>query len=91
MLQGGSCAGAATVTGIGFSVMPRLRNRAPRTGDSYEQRLKPFDRNVLLGGGIFGVGWDPSGICSGAAYASLGVGNVPVLWAIVGMFVGAYL
>ena len=83
--------GAAVVSGVAFAVMPRIRDAAPLTGDRYERRLKPFDRNVLIGGAVFGVGWGLSGICPGAAYASLGVGNVTILWAIGGMFVGAYL
>ena len=83
--------GAAIVTGIAFAVMPRLRGQAPLTGKAYGRRLKSFDRNVLVGGAIFGVGWGLSGICPGAAYASLGIGNVTILWALVGMFAGAYL
>ncbi|SER89157.1 YeeE/YedE family protein [Natrinema salaciae] len=83
--------GAAIVSGVAFAVMPRIRDSAPLTGDRYERRLKPFDRNVLIGGAIFGVGWGLSGICPGAAYASLGVGNVSILWALAGMFVGSYL
>jgi uncharacterized membrane protein YedE/YeeE len=83
--------GAAIVSGLAFAVMPRIRDRAPLTGDTYERRLKPFDRNVLVGGAIFGVGWGLSGICPGAAYASLGTGNVTILWALAGMFGGAYL
>ncbi|SNZ17949.1 hypothetical protein SAMN06269185_3177 [Natronoarchaeum philippinense] len=83
--------GAAIVTGIAFVVMPRLRDTAPLTGDIYERRLKSFDKNVLIGGGIFGVGWGLSGICPGAAYASLGVGNITILWALAGMFLGAYI
>jgi len=83
--------GAAIVSGLAFALLPRLRERAPLTGDAYVRRLKSFDRNVLIGGGIFGVGWGLSGICPGAAYASLGIGNVTILWAIVGMFAGAYL
>ncbi|MEF8840566.1 MAG: YeeE/YedE family protein [Haloarculaceae archaeon] len=82
--------GAAVVTGVAFLVVPRLRGRAPLTGDVYERRLKQFDRNVLIGGVVFGAGWGLSGICPGAAYASLGIGNWPVLWAIAGMFLGAY-
>ncbi|WP_459191960.1 YeeE/YedE family protein [Halosimplex sp. J119] len=83
--------GAAVVSGTAFALLPRVRDRAPLTGDAYERRLKPFDRNVLIGGAIFGVGWGLSGICPGAAYASLGVGNVAILWALAGMFVGAYV
>jgi uncharacterized membrane protein YedE/YeeE len=83
--------GAAVVTGIAFAVMPRIRDSAPLTGDEYGRRLKSFDRNVLIGGGIFGIGWGLSGICPGAAYASLGTGNVAILWALAGMFAGAYV
>jgi len=83
--------GAAVVSGLAFALLPRIRDAAPLTGAPYERRLKPFDRNVLVGGGIFGVGWGLSGICPGAAYASLGIGNVTILWALAGMFVGAYL
>ena len=82
--------GGAAVTGLAYIVVPRLFDRAPLTGDGFGRRLKSFDRNVLIGGGIFGVGWGLSGICPGAGYASLGVGNVPILWAIGGMFIGAY-
>ncbi|MCU4751192.1 YeeE/YedE thiosulfate transporter family protein [Halobacteria archaeon AArc-curdl1] len=83
--------GAAIVTGLAFAIVPRLRDRAPLTGDTYGRRLKSFDKNVLIGGSIFGVGWGLSGICPGAAYASLGIGNLTILWALAGMFVGAYL
>ena len=83
--------GGAAVTGVVFFVMPRVLDRAPLTGNQFERRLKSFDRNVLVGGGIFGVGWGLSGICPGAAYASLGVGNITILWALAGMFLGAYL
>ena len=83
--------GAAIVSGLAFAVIPRLRERAPLTGDTYGRRLKSFDRNVLVGGVIFGVGWGISGVCPGSAYASVGIGNWPILLAIAGMFIGAYL
>ncbi|KAA9395807.1 YeeE/YedE family protein [Haloarcula sp. CBA1130] len=83
--------GGAAVTGVAFFLAPRLLGHAPLTGDSFQRRLKSFDRNVLIGGAIFGVGWGLSGICPGAAYASLGIGNITILWALAGMFLGAYL
>jgi hypothetical protein len=82
--------GAAVVSGLTFFVATRFLDRAPLTGDRYGRRLKPMDRNVAIGGAVFGVGWGVSGICPGAAYASVGIGNLPILWAIAGMFVGAY-
>ncbi|MFP8952336.1 DUF6691 family protein [Natrialbaceae archaeon A-arb3/5] len=83
--------GAAVVTGITFFGIKQFRSRAPLTGAVYGRRLKTLDKNVVIGGGIFGVGWGLSGICPGAAYASLGIGNVPILYGIAGMFVGAYV
>ncbi|NHN57599.1 MULTISPECIES: DUF6691 family protein [Halorussus] len=78
------------VAGAAFAIGTRFLDRAPLTGRAYARRLKSFDRNVLTGGVVFGVGWGVSGICPGAAYASLGIGNYPILLAIAGMFVGAY-
>ena len=85
--------GAAGVTMVTFFGAERLLrgSRAPLTGAGYGRRLKSMDTNVVLGGGIFGVGWGLSGICPGAAYASLGVGNYAILWGVIGMFVGAYV
>jgi len=82
--------GAAVVTGGVFAVATRLNRTAPLTGSEFTRRVKGFDQNVVVGGVVFGVGWGISGICPGAAYASVGIGNLPVLWAILGMFLGAY-
>jgi len=82
--------GGAITSAIVFAVVPRLFGRAPITGDAFRRREKSMDKNVIVGGSIFGVGWGLSGICPGAAYASVGVGNFPILIAIGGMFLGAY-
>jgi uncharacterized membrane protein YedE/YeeE len=83
--------GAAIVSAVTFTLgADVLRGTAPLTGRAYGRRVTELDRNVLVGGTVFGVGWGLSGICPGAAYASLGVGNWPILWAIGGMFLGAY-
>lgn len=83
-------AGAIT-TGIAFYVFPKLRSTASLTHQSYTRRLRSFDSNVITGGVIFGAGWGLSGMCPGAAYASVGIGNYPILIGILGMFLGAYL
>ena len=83
--------GAAIVSALAFATLPRIRERAPRTASTYGRRLKSFDRNVIIGAVVFGIGWGISGICPGAAYASLGIGNYTILWAIAGMLIGAYL
>ena len=82
--------GAAAVTGTVITVATRYLDRAPLTDKRYGKREKSFDRSVLLGGVVFGVGWGISGLCPGSAYASLGIGNFPILIGIAGMFLGAY-
>ncbi|WP_254829894.1 YeeE/YedE family protein [Haloglomus salinum] len=83
--------GAAVVSALTFYIGTNVLDRtAPLTGRAYTRRVREMDRNVLVGGTVFGVGWGLSGICPGAAYASVGIGNWPILWAIGGMFLGAY-
>lgn len=82
--------GAVAVVAPVYFLAARSGRNAPLTGRRYGRRLKSMDPNVLAGGALFGVGWGLSGICPGAAYASLGIGNYPILWGIAGMFIGAY-
>jgi len=80
----------AGVAGIAFHLASRSGRRAPLTGTHYELRKPLLNKDILVGGAIFGVGWGLSGICPGAAYASVGTGNWPILIGIAGMFAGAY-
>ena len=82
---------AALIAGVAFHLATRFLDKAPLTGKRYGLWLEGFDRNVVIGGVIFGVGWGLSGVCPGAAYASLGIGNFPILIGIAGMFAGAYI
>ncbi|MFC6732886.1 MULTISPECIES: DUF6691 family protein [unclassified Haladaptatus] len=83
--------GAAIVSGLTVVLAVQFLGNAPLTGRAYTRRVKDMDRDVVVGGTVFGVGWGLSGICPGAGYASLGIGNYPILLAFIGMFVGAYL
>ncbi len=84
---------AVVVAAVGFHGVPRLLGweTAPLTGLRYAPRKTAFRPRVLTGAAIFGLGWGLSGICPGAAFASLGLGNLPIVWGIAGMFLGAYL
>lgn len=82
---------AALLAGIIFRIGIKALKRAPLTGESYALRSELLNKNLLIGGAIFGVGWGLSGVCPGAGYASLGIGNFPILISLAGMFLGAYL
>lgn len=73
-----------------FLLAPRLR---PRTvlGEVFSAEVKPFHRGLIPGAVLFGLGWGLTGVCPGAAVASLGLGNGPILIALAGMLLGAWL
>lgn len=49
------------------------------------------DRKLLMGAGLFGVGWGLGGYCPGPALTSLATGATQVLVFVPAMFAGMYL
>ncbi|MFY9329227.1 MAG: DUF6691 family protein [Georgfuchsia sp.] len=82
--------GATTLNLIVFQVMPRLRARA-LLGGEFEKRPFTLDRQSLLGGALFGVGWGICGVCPGPALTGIGAGNLDLLIALAGIFAGTWL
>lgn len=82
--------GAVAVTVVAYQLAPRLLKR-PLSGNSFDKRVITLDRKTLLGAAIFGAGWGLSGVCPGPAIAGLGGGNLKLLWALAGIFSGAYV
>jgi uncharacterized membrane protein YedE/YeeE len=73
-----------------YLLVPRRLAR-PLLGCGFERPARTVAGRHLLGGALFGVGWGISGVCPGAALASLGAGNWPMLAGLAGMLLGAYL
>jgi len=82
--------GSTLVTAITINLIPKLLNK-PILGGEFKKRKRTLNKRTVFGAIIFGVGWGISGLCPGSAMASLGVGNLPVLIGIAGMFLGAYI
>lgn len=82
--------GAIAVTVLAYQLIPRVLKR-PVWADGFDKRITPLDTNTLVGAALFGLGWGLSGVCPGPAIAGLGGGNLKLLWALVGIFAGAYL
>ena len=82
-----------SATGVNFfaiNLVPRFMKK-PLLGGEWKPRERKFGKHTFIGAVIFGVGWGLSGQCPGSAISSLGIGNLPVLVGIAGMFVGAYV
>ncbi|MFC1487602.1 DUF6691 family protein [Thermoproteota archaeon] len=82
--------GSAAVTALTINVIPKILKK-PVLGGVFKKRKRTLTQRTIIGAIIFGVGWGLSGLCPGSAMASLGVGNLPSLIGIGGMFLGAYI
>ncbi|MCC6316538.1 MAG: YeeE/YedE family protein [Gemmatimonadaceae bacterium] len=82
--------GAAGVALVAYQLLPRLM-RKPVLAERFGVHPSVLDRDTIVGAAIFGAGWGLSGVCPGPAIASLGAGNWPVLWALGGIALGAWV
>ncbi len=81
---------AAGINFVAINVVPRFMEK-PLLGGEFKPRERKFGKHTLIGAIIFGTGWGLSGQCPGAAISSIGIGNLPVLVGIAGMFAGSYV
>ncbi|HJV71266.1 DUF6691 family protein [Ideonella sp.] len=82
--------GALTVTLLAYRFVPRLMAR-PLLERSFGHHVAVMNRDTVVGAAIFGIGWGLCGVCPGPAIAGLGTGNLELLWALAGIFAGAWL
>ena len=76
------------VMGGAIAIMSRTSQLAPLTGDVYGRRVKSLDRNVVVGGSVFGVGWGLAGYCPGPGLAATVQGAADPAWFALGMVLG---
>jgi uncharacterized membrane protein YedE/YeeE len=81
--------GAVLVTMLAYQLGPRLVRR-PFAAERFGAHTSVLDRRTIGGAAIFGIGWGLCGVCPGPAVAGLGAGNWPLLWALAGLWCGAY-
>ncbi len=83
--------GSAVIVGmISLWLFKRLGQKNIQ-GEYVELHGKPFNKGIVIGGAIFGLGWAVTGACPGPIYAQLGSGEYLAIFTFVGAFIGAYL
>ena len=80
--------GAVLVVLLTYSLAPRWLAR-PLLDDHFHTHPSVWNRDTFLGAALFGIGWGLCGVCPGPAIAALGTGNWSLLWALVGIALGA--
>jgi uncharacterized membrane protein YedE/YeeE len=68
------------------------RNRKPLVGGEFPERSDPiFDRRLIVGAVLFGMGWGLVGLCPGPALASLSFGGIGGLVFLAAMLAGMFV
>ncbi len=80
--------GAVVVVVLTYKLAPRLMRR-PLWDDHFHVHPSVWNRDTAVGAALFGVGWGLCGVCPGPAIAGLGAGNFSLLWALIGIGLGA--
>jgi uncharacterized membrane protein YedE/YeeE len=80
--------GAVLVVLMTYTLAPRLMAQ-PWFDDNFHRHPSVWNRDTALGAALFGVGWGLCGVCPGPAIAGLGTGNWSLLWALLGIGLGA--
>lgn len=80
--------GAVVVTALAYALLPRLMHQ-PLLGGQFNKHPIHRGAKMMTGAAIFGIGWGLSGVCPGPAIAGLGAGNWMLLYALIGIALGA--
>lgn len=87
-------ASAVVVGMISVFLLKRLHARTV-FGETILPQAKPYQKGIIIGGTLFGMGWAITGACPGPIYAQIGGGNplaiITFLGALGGMFLYAVL
>lgn len=81
---------AVVVGALGVWLIKRLQ--LPTIyGEAVTIKEKPFQKGIIIGGILFGLGWAITGACPGPIYSQIGSGEWLALLTFVGALAGAYL
>lgn len=83
-------ASAVVVGAISVQIIKRWDMKTV-TGEEIRIRTKPFNKGVVFGGILFGLGWAITGACPGPIYAQMGSGAYMSLVTFISALGGAYL
>lgn len=79
--------GALVVAMIGYRII--LRRARPALAASFQlPTRRDLDPALILGSGLFGIGWGIAGFCPGASIPALGLGQPDALIFVAAMLAG---
>jgi uncharacterized protein len=84
--------GGVLVGLVGLRLNQWLRMTKPIAAPAFIKTSRTkVDSQLVVGAGIFGVGWGLSGFCPGPSIADLGLVPGDVYWFVIAMFAGSWV
>lgn len=83
--------GGAILVGVFAFAVAKKRTSSLLGGAMHLPRRRDFDKGLILGSLVFGVGWGLGGFCPGPAVVSLGSGQDKAAWFVIAMLFGMML
>ncbi|MGJ0430234.1 DUF6691 family protein [Methylobacter sp.] len=81
--------GALAVAFVSFRWV--LKRPAPILDDGFHvSKRREIDKPLLLGAGLFGIGWGMTGYCPGPAVSGLGLGTLEALVMVASIYAGFF-
>lgn len=73
---------------IGVFILKRFNIKAVATGSEVDFVKKPYQKGLITGAFLFGIGWGMTASCPGTIPAMIGEGKIAGLFAIIGILIG---
>lgn len=83
--------GSAVVVGAISILLIKIFNLRASDGESIIFPLKPYNKGLIIGGVLFGLGWALTGACPGPIFALIGSGYSTFIVALLFAAVGAWV
>ena len=83
--------GSAVLTGAITVLFLKKIQAKSAAGPLMDFTPKPYQKGVIFGGILFGIGWAITGACPGPIYAQVGTGAYPAIVTLIGAVLGAYV
>ena len=82
--------GLAIATSLFSVLIIKKFDRKTITGKSITTKDKPYQKGIIFGGFIFGIGWAFTGACPGPIYSLIGKGEPSIILILSGIFLGVF-
>lgn len=79
---------AVVVAIIGVTLLKKFHINAISTGCEVDFVKKPYQKGLVTGAFLFGIGWAMTAACPGTVPAMLGEGKVGALFTLAGLLLG---